>query len=588
MSFSGRQAPFLPAAFLNFCPMKKLFLFLLTIIITLPLSAIPAMRTRKMVRQSNGTMLAINLRGDEHLHYYATDEGMPVVRQKDGNYYFARPTARGLVPTSTLATAKAPEQIASMMGEDCAGMRSLRRARMAERPSRAAVRKAASGSRRGLIILAEYTDVKFTFSHAQFDSIMNTPNYREGYFSGSAHDYFYEQSNGKFDLSFDVVGPVSLSKPMSYYGQNNNMGDVHVGEMVAEAIQLATSQLTDLSPYDWDDDGEIDQVVVIYAGYGEAMGAAAETVWPQEYTLTQSDYGRPVKVGNYKFNTYACTCELYGNETVFGSVKYITGTGPMCHEFSHCLGIPDTYDIYDQYHFTMCNWDLMDSGCYNNGTYCPAGYTGYEKWLCGWQEPIELSSPATITDMKGLSEGGDFYVVYNDQYNNRRDEYYILENRQWKGFDYWLPGKGLLITHVNYDEAAWRSNTINTEQGKERMAIIPANNLYTYKDSAQAGNPYPTAANNALTNTSTPAATVFNLTKKYTKTMDKPITDITLADDGTISFLFMGGNPDGISSVAEKDAPSTVCDVQGRELSHPVHGLNIVRQGNETKKIIVK
>lgn len=517
---------------------------ILTIIFSLSVlgaMALPAQRgTTLTVRQPDGTMLQLGVRGDEHFHYLTSAEGRPVVRNEQGSYCYAEVRNEGLVATTVFVSAQSSPRAAHLsplpaLQQD---LRQIRQQRLAAY-DRTPMRKANMvGKRRGLVILAEFAGYPFTFSRDTMDVIMNREGFKAGYFQGSVHDYFLEQSNGQFDLSFDVVGPVQLSNPMSYYGENTSFGDKHAGEMVAEACFLA-EDMVDFSDYDWDGDGIVEQVVVIYAGWGEAMGAPEETVWPQEYTLTKSDYGRPINVDGVEINKFAATCELYGNEVAYGGERWLTGVGPMCHEFSHCLGLPDFYDVYDDVHFTMCDWDLMDSGCYNLGTYCPSGFTGYEKWFCGWQEPIELTDPSVVRNQQPLSEQGDFYVVYNDQYSGQRNEYYILENRQWTGFDTWLYGKGLLVTHVNYNENAWRKNTVNTEYGKERMAIIPANNLYTYKDSAEIGNTYPYLENDCLTNDSKPAATVFNINKNFKKTMDKPIYDIRMNEDCTMSFGFM-------------------------------------------------
>jgi M6 family metalloprotease-like protein len=414
---------------------------------------------------------------------------------------------------------------------------------------------------------------------------MNAVDYRQGYFSGSVHDYFAEQSNGKFSLSFDVVGPVKLSRPMGYYGENSLMGDRHVGEMVAEAIQLADDSV-DYSQYDWDGDGTVDQVVVIYAGYGEAMGAAEETIWPQEHTLTKSDFGRKLHLDGVILDTYACTCELLGNENSFDGQKVITGIGPMCHEFSHCLGLPDFYDSIDPDHFTTGNWDVMDEGCYNNAEYCPAGYTAYEKWLCGWQEPIVLDKPMTVSDMKALSQGGDFYVVYNDQYNKKTNEFYILENRQYSGFDYFLPGHGVLITHVNYVASDWRSNSVNATYGKEGYAVVPANNRRVYTDSIQAGQTYPYIDNDSLTDTSTPNAAVFNVNKNFKNILQKPITKISVDNNGVASFQFMGGSStEGVSTtVYDNRKECEYYDLTGRRVGKDYKGLIIEKQNDGTVK----
>lgn len=545
--------------------------------------ALPAWRKAKTYQQPDGTSVQLFLRGDESLHYLALPTGEPVVRDAHGYYCYAQ-VADGQLKATSLrvgTTDKASLRKAARLNNGREALAALRAQRCRQRSAKAT---AFTGKRRGLVILAEYTDLPFTYSKATFDSIMNFTGYKKGYFQGSVHDYFLEASNKQFDLSFDVVGPVHLLHNMAYYGENNQMGDLHVGGLVAEACQLAADSVN-LADYDWDGDGTVDQVVVIYAGWGEAMGAPEETIWPQEWTLTKSDFGRPLQLNGMKIARFAVTCELYGNEKAYDGERWITGIGPMCHEFGHCLGLPDFYDTLDSDHFCMEDWDIMDAGCYNLGTYCPAGFTGYEKWVCGWQEPIELTAPANVSGMRALSEGGNFYVVYNDQYSKKRNEYYILENRQWKGFDTWLYGRGLLITHVNYKESDWKTNSVNSIVGKEGMAIIPANNRYTNKDSAEIGNTYPYLDNDSLTNTSTPAAIVYNANAHFRSYMDKPITRIAIDDNHEASFLFMGGSADAIRPTIATQ-PTEQYDLSGRRATGQERGVVIEKRGGSVRKTI--
>ena len=52
----------------------------------------------------------------------------------------------------------------------------------------------------------------------------------------------------------------------------------------------------------------------------------------------------------------------------------------------------------------MFEWDLMDSGSYNDDGYRPAGYTSYERWVAGWKEPVELKTTQNIADMAPLQK----------------------------------------------------------------------------------------------------------------------------------------------------------------------------------------
>ena len=393
-----------------------------------------------------------------------------------------------------------------------------------------------TGKRRGLIILVEFKDNAFQAKHtqAEFNDMANLEGYNRNKHIGSVHDYFYDASYGQFDLEFDVVGPVKLKYNMSYYGTDDAYTggiDKYVGEMIVEAIQGAVGQV-DFSQYDWDNNGEVDQVYVLYAGYGQAGGAPSSTVWPHEYYLQYSSYQKRLYAGGKYFNQYSCGNELYGN-----SGTQLAGIGTLCHEYSHCLGLPDFYDTAGN-NFGMAKWSVMDGGVYNNYTCVPCPYTAYERYLSGWLEPTELDGPTMVKDMRPITEHPDAYIIYND---GNRDEYFMLENHQKTGWDAYAGGHGMLVTHIDYDKTIWAQNKINNTASRQRMTIIPADNAYDQTTPGYAGDPFPgTKGKTALTDDTTPAARVYN---KNTTTgnyyMGKPITNIT-EKNGLISFSFMG------------------------------------------------
>ena len=191
-----------------------------------------------------------------------------------------------------------------------------------------------------------------------------------------------------------------------------------------------------------------------------------------------------------------------------------------------------------------------------------------------------------IQPTRALSQGGDFYVVYNDQYNKKTNEFYLLENRQYSGFDYFLPGHGVLITHVNYVASDWRSNSVNTTYGREGYAVVPANNRRVYTDSIQAGQTYPYIDNDSLTDTSTPNAAVFNVNKNFKNILQKPITKISVDNNGVASFLFMGGGTaDGIGVTVYGNRTKSECyDLSGRLVGKGYKGFVIEKQNDGTVK----
>lgn len=512
---------------------KKLFVYSFACLITFfvfasSTFAVPAKRgvTKELVL-TDGTRVTATLVGDEHGHYWLAADGT-AYQTIDGAQTF-QPINVDVVKEKANAKRAAANE------------RRLRRMS----PRRVGDVGGITGQKKGLIILVNFSDVTFKSANnnALYQRIANEENFSSGDFKGSMRDYFYAQSEGQFELTFDVVGPVEVSKNSSYYGGNDSSGnDKYPATMVIEALKLADSQVN-YADYDWDGDGEVEQVYVVYAGKGEADGGAANTIWPHEWELssaaTYGDGSGAQTLDGVRINTYACGGELNG------STGDIAGIGTMCHEFSHCLGYPDFYDTDYSGGQGMGYWDLMDSGSYNDDGYQPAGFTSYERWVAGWKEPIELTSTTQVDNMKALQDNGsNTYIIYNSGNSN---EYFLLENRQQKGWDQSLPGEGLLILHVDYSASAWSSNTPNDTPSHQRMTWIPADNKYQYEtyqgtkyytEEGMANDPYPYGSINAFGATTTPAAKLFNKNADGDYYLDSSVENITQNTNGTVSFKF--------------------------------------------------
>lgn len=566
-------------------------------------SAIPVKKgLKKPILLDNGTTVLAELRGDEFRSYWQTDDGK----------CFSKDAATGVFHEIDAASFKLSNKRLQLQAATLKD-NSIKLRSHSARKRLGVSSEGYFGERRGIIILAQFKDQKFTKSHtsAYYQNLANQEGFTSNYgHVGSVRDYFIDQSNGQFVLDFDVFGPVTLPSNYAYYGAHTGSGseednDAHAGTMVAQACKLAAEEFDiDFKQYDWDGDGTVDQVFVIYAGQGEADGGDDNTIWPHQYYLSYSDYGSSVNVGGVNVDKYACGNEM-ATSIIYNAAtgKYRTtvlpnGIGTICHEFSHCLGFPDMYDTNNK-NYGMGNWDLLDHGCYNgqgSKGYQPACYTAYERVCAGWMEPIVLSEPTTVKGMKPINQYGSVFVVYNDE---NKDEYYLLENRQQDGvWDSALPGSGLMITHVDYDELLWSRNCVNTivnysdtygeayakyDNDHQRCTIFHADNT-TY---AEATDLYPSNGNNALTSTSTPAATVYT-TKGF---MNKDITNIVQNEDGTIDFDFMGGSDTNVitsigQAAIEKAAATRIYTLDGRYAGSNINALGhgiYVRGG---KKIV--
>ena len=481
--------------------------------------AVPAKPVKKTVRQADGTTIELTLRGDEHFMYYTDAEGTPYLLHADGR--LERKTDEEITDTWTTRRAERLS-VVNRMSQNKARTK-------AGKPS-----NATTGKHRGLVILVDFPDFPFASENPQeaFDRFFNEKGYNEYGNTGSVRDYFLRQSYGQLEIDFDVVGPYTTLNKLSYYGEHaGNSNDANPAKMVTEAIDAAAADVN-YANYDWDDDGEVDQIFLICAGYDEAEGADAKYIWPHEWALAGQNIERTYN--GKVLNTYGVSTELWGNDNSNPN-KEMAGIGAACHEFSHCLGLPDFYDTSSGRNFGMGPWDVMCSGNYNNNSRTPAAYTSYERMFAGWMTPTELTEMTRIEGMKPLEESPEAYILYND---NNKNEFFLLENRQKVGFDAGLYGHGLLVLHVYYDNASWSQNVVNNVASLQRMTIIPADGSLVNTLTSLAGDPFPgTSGNDMLTNYSNPAATLYVSNADGSKLMGKPIDNIKESEDGLISFV---------------------------------------------------
>jgi hypothetical protein len=138
--------------------------------------------------------------------------------------------------------------------------------------------------------------------------------------------------------------------------------------------------------------------------------------------------------------------------------------------------------------------------------------------------------------MPALNDKPQAYLIRNDGFEN---EYYLVENRQQKEWDTNLPGKGIIVFHIDYDPTLWISvKEYVNKPSRQHYLIFPANNNSSTATYNCQNWSYPYNNNNELTNTSSPDAILWNANTDGTLFMNKPITNITV-QDGKASFDFM-------------------------------------------------
>lgn len=534
--------------------MKKIVSIVICCATALCLYAVPARRTGRTVTQADGTTLTVYTHGDEHFHWQTNEQGEWIVLNEQGNY----------------------EVIPALTDEQIQARRKASPRRMPQQTTEATPLNIAP---RGLIILVNFQDKAFTTTKAEMDSMINGQDYTRAYSykqglktynitsSGSARQYFYDASNGQYHPQFDVIGPVTVSGKVAYYGDND---DANAPRMVKEACELAKSEHNvDFTQYDNDNDGYVDFVYIFYAGYGEADGGDESTIWPHAYWLTTARIN--CTIDGKRVDSYACSNEI----------NYVSGVhdgiGTFCHEFSHVLGLPDLYNTNNQSNKTLGEWDIMDYGPYNNDGNTPPTYSGYERFFCGWLEPRVLVEPENVTLPELASSNEALLVTSTDEHNLIGNDptpstFYIIENRQQTGWDRHLAGHGMMLTRVKYSYYMWNRNVVNNTAGNMGVDIIEAkSNSSAY---TRATDLFPRGAT------------------EYTGIAEHPITDIR-EEDGVIYFSYKGGTTPVTNISAAPDAAIlAIYNILGQRLhtTDPqtlTHGTYILQTANSSRKIVI-
>lgn len=505
--------------------MKRIIIFSLLVVCFVQTTfAIPAYPKPLKVKQADGSWLTIQMRGDEHGHYVLTSDGIPLVfnaRQK--NYEYAD-WKDGKVQASGIKAVEASERTAKVKAfvesqDKSAILESFKRARLQQLQQTLSSRRNASlkagsnpqkeklnnfptiGEVHSLVILVQFADTKFSTvgsdAHQFFNNMLNEPGftYSNGA-NGSARDFYLNSSNGRFQPQFDVIGPVTLPEKYSYYGANQGSSvdnPARLEQFVREACTLA-DPLVDFSQYDHNQDGYIDNIYFFYAGKGEADSGDGNAIWPHSayYSDMAKDAGlseTSLKLDGIEVGNYTCSNEINGTLIT----PQPAGIGTFVHEFGHVLGLADHYDVnYGMTTFAPGSFDTMAQASYNNNGNTPAAFSAYERACLGWLDLTVLKNGVdSLNVLPDLNDSNKAYVVPVGGTND--EEYFIMENRQQKGWDAFIPGHGMLLWHIDYDAKAWEKNELNITGTHQRVDIVEADNKLT--DNTRAGDPFPGTSN---------------------------------------------------------------------------------------------
>ena len=488
--------------------MRKLIFLLMATMICLNMNANPAHRGFVQVPQPDGTLLTISLVGDEYYHFNTTADGYTIMLNSNGAYVYAKRDGLNLVATNILAhdegsrTAEELNLLAvtpkRIVDEIAVGQANIRRAKRNVDMSNFDF-----ANFRGLVILIDFADKTFAaenpqefytqmFSSENFTGFHDPIKNQDVSCLGSVRDYFKDQSNGVFNPPFDVYGPFTSTRNANECGRSYTA-------IFTSALKRANDEGVDFSRYDNNDDGLVDMVFFLVAGYSAASnGEASGYLWPHASNL----YYRRINYDGKFIDRYASSTELYGWESSPSTVT-VEGIGTVCHEFSHVLGLPDFYDTDysnnggESHH--PGEWDVMAGGSDFNYGRTPVGYTIFERYALGWAHPKTITQVGTYS-LEPVNTSRDGYILRTPVNN----EYFIIENRQKTRWDAYLPGHGMVVARVDSTNTSiWANNQVNCYPNHNYYELLRAGNTISGDLSSD---PFPgTKGNPMLTNETMPS-----------------------------------------------------------------------------------
>lgn len=550
---------------------------------SVPADGIPAKKVKVLFRQPDGTSFTGCIRGDEFANVKMTEDGQAIVQDGDGWWCYAvfdsdgfrrssgvragSPSAgREILSASSdipydrlqrIAAEKRGAAADPSEDDETPMKRLIRRGAQTKADGTAAVQK------HGIVILAQFRDVAFTYTKENFVNLLNQSGYSLNGATGCAMDYFRDQFGGSVEFSFDVSDIVTLSKDRAHYGRNDEKNqDSNAVEMIVEACELAAGKGVDFSIYDDDGDGTVDNVFVFFSGADESEGAGDDCIWSHAYYVKRGAGVSKKLCGKY-IDRYACSAELR-REIVgvsFTDNYLFTGIGTFCHEYTHTFGLPDLYDTDyaksgGQSEALWYCTALMDGGNSNNFSNTPPFYNAVERERLGIGEGTSLTNGRHT--LEPIHRNGKYYRMDADV----AGEYYLFECRDNSAlWDKYIGGNGLLVYHIDRSPSnkagksdsygktlsaaeRWTWNEVNCRPDRQCVNLVEADPSAVKEAYNADGEFRPNGA--MLKRIFFPYAGVSHIDAGNGfifwsgKSNPVKITDITRNDDGSVSFVVSG------------------------------------------------
>jgi len=273
----------------------------------------------------------------------------------------------------------------------------------------------ATGAQNTIVIMAYFTDRTNTKSQGEvYRMIFNDMN---GYYMEVSYDLLY------------VTGGwhqwVQLDHTVKYYGQDNPSW-----YFISDAVAKVDASV-DFSLYS--------RFVFVCAGPNEETSGNPPDIWSVRWSglnIPTNDNG----------GSFEVTHGMIVPDIEAGAYGVL---GVHAHEYAHELGLPDFYT----YPSGIGDWDLMDSGCWNDNGKTPAGFVSWCRINQGWIASSKIRTISSGTaELLMLDPLEDATATIQVIKMYEGSSYYLIEARRKVGFDAYVPGEKVLVLY--YDAAA--------------------------------------------------------------------------------------------------------------------------------------
>lgn len=445
--------------------------------------AAPARNEEFTFTQPTGEKFKAALQGDEWLNWWETKDGNIIAKGPDGAWYYGQILSDKLVP-SLLKYSEGKKPMSLINRETMLKLRQNIKLNVSKEnntgsksPSNFNI-EALDNQHKLLLIVIDFSDISVLYSDSTWSDYVFSST------SNSVNNYYNEVSSGK--LSFLPAeenyqntndGVIRVRLPYNHPNTGGNTSYLNQ-QIVRDALVQADSYI-DFASYDKNADNNISfdelHIVTVVAGNEASYGNFNNlpSIWAHKWSL----FGSYITQLDGKFlcspnnSGYTMIGERHGD--------HMATIGVLCHELGHDLGLPDLYDT-DNTSLGVGIHSLMAGGSWTSlyGAYPGSSPAHLDPWS---KIKLDFAAPTVVNASESLtvnSIGTGQYNILKIETPNP-DEYFLVENRQFEGYDKGLQPRsssgGIALWHI--DEGVIRNNIydVNANERHKGVDIEEAN-----------------------------------------------------------------------------------------------------------------